>query len=888
MTTKVDATAPASAEKRHLSVDHDDNAAQHPKRARSSPLRRHDVAGVLSRLKGRLNTVSNPSGAGDATPSWEHHEPVPGISEGSPTMDFSYDLNEPKCPAAQLALRAPTVPDPSPAFATQSDYYDTCFGVIRISVVRSFTRKEDTSPVPVRLRPSANFLKIYFEDTTKYAGIVTMPALSRLLTEFTTKLDAMLISTPRDPQTEVTREEGKYANECHSNSQASLRIVVYGTMEESSKVGRLLSDSDLYLQHPRASECHMDAEYFNPHFLVRPGFRMPRLEELDIPSNNADTTYSSTILDETNKNRLMRIFDSAHDDGITPTVAPSSRLPNHKRHQMTALTMMSERECGLEMGLGKTLSLISLICWSIDVLGKDQATEDNEQSSATLIVTPKSITIYHCTHRQGLALDFRNNDIALTTYETMRFEFENQGPLYARKWFRVVLDEAHHIGNRSTMKFRAACEIQARRRWCLTGTPIHNSLDNYGALLSFIGVSPFIEKSQFDFWVANPIKGKRPNSCEKLQLLIRCTSLRRTKQVTEESLKLPPREEKTELIDLHESERELYEFFRQQIAAVAAGFWQQGSPNQSPAQRKDKNILSLINLLRLICDHRDLLSPSTLSAWRAKRNDAADWRMMLSSTKICVICNTGLEESSGQGFESAMQCGHPVCVMCSLERQEGGTDMGDSCFECSAGNTPGNGGAISCSFGSDVPSSSKIHALLQNLRLEQAANQQGTMKPPIKSVVFSYWTKMLDLVQKALHSSGFNSQRLDGQMSLRSRSYAIRHFVENPRCTVLLATINCAGEGIDLTAANFVHLVEPHWNPMVEAQAIARVHRIGQSRSVMAVRYVTRNSIEEYVRWIQEDKLRLIARSLNLDDICQKEVEDERWKVILTIQKHNQ
>ncbi|KDN66250.1 hypothetical protein CSUB01_06765 [Colletotrichum sublineola] len=408
MTTKVDATAPASAEKRHLSVDHDDNAAQHPKRARSSPLRRHDVAGVLSRLKGRLNTVSNPSGAGDATPSWEHHEPVPGISEGSPTMDFSYDLNEPKCPAAQLALRAPTVPDPSPAFATQSDlgeiertksakyiqlngldYYDTCFGV------------EDTSPVPVRLRPSANFLKIYFEDTTKYAGIVTMPALSRLLTEFTTKLDAMLISTPRDPQTEVTREEGKYANECHSNSQASLRIVVYGTMEESSKVGRLLSDSDLYLQHPRASECHMDAEYFNPHFLLRPGFRMPRLEELDIPSNNADTTYSSTILDETNKNRLMRIFDSAHDDGITPTVAPSSRLRSFLkpyRHSITGRTdsyppMARGGILADEMGLGKTLSLISLICWSIDVLGKDQATEDNEQSSATLIVTPKSSTL---------------------------------------------------------------------------------------------------------------------------------------------------------------------------------------------------------------------------------------------------------------------------------------------------------------------------------------------------------------------------------------------------------------------------------------------------------------------------------------------------------------
>ncbi|CCF39113.1 hypothetical protein CH063_10031 [Colletotrichum higginsianum] len=72
--------------------------------------------------------------------------------------------------------------------------------------------------------------------------------------------------------------------------------------------------------------------------------------------------------------------------------------------------------------------------------------------------------------------------------------------------------------------------------------------------------------------------------------------------------------------------------------------------------------------------------------------------------------------------------------------------------------------------------------------------------------------------------------------------------------------------------------MEPHWNPMVEAQAIARVHRIGQTRPVMATRYVTRNSIEEYVRWIQEDKFRLIARSLNSDDVWQKDVDNERWK----------
>ncbi|KAK1999387.1 hypothetical protein LX36DRAFT_483339 [Colletotrichum falcatum] len=669
---------------------------------------------------------------------------------------------------------------------------------------------------------------------------------------------------------------------------------------------------------------------------------MPRLEELEICSNDADTTSPGTI-DETSKSRLMQIFDSACDDGITPTAAPSPRLRSSlKPHQLTALTMMSEREHGVvempqfpsvwkkftlsdgtmtyrhcitgrvdshpslarggiladEMGLGKTLTLLSLICWSIDMLSKDKATKDNGQSFSTLIITPKSTInewkeqierhifpdqiraiTYHGSNRRGVAQSFQNNDIVLTTYETMRSEFENKGPLYAENWFRVVLDEAHHIGNRSTMTFRAACGTQAIRRWCLTGTPIHNSLDNYGALLSFIGVAPFIEKSQFDVWIANPIKEKRPNSWEKLRSLVRGTSLRRTKQVMDQSLQLPPRKEKIECVDLYQSERELYEFFRQKTAAVAAGFWQKASSDHPPAQRKDKNILSLINLLRLVCNHGNLLSTSALSAWKAKQSAAVNWRLMRSSTKTCAICKAGLEEFSGQGFEPTMPCGHSVCAMCSLERQDGDADMSDPCTQCSGGNTPGNPGTSPRSFGSDISSSSKIDTLLRNIRLEQAYNQKGTMGPPTKSVIFSYWTRMLDLIQKALDSNGFYSQRLDGQMSIPSRSNAIRQFTENPRCTVLLATINCAGEGIDLTAANSVHLVEPHWNPMVEAQAIARVHRIGQSRPVMATKYVTRNSIEEYVRWIQEDKLRLIARSLNVDDdICQKELENERWK----------
>ncbi|KAL6796982.1 P-loop containing nucleoside triphosphate hydrolase protein [Trichoderma sp. SZMC 28012] len=144
---------------------------------------------------------------------------------------------------------------------------------------------------------------------------------------------------------------------------------------------------------------------------------------------------------------------------------------------------------------------------------------------------------------------------------------------------------------------------------------------------------------------------------------------------------------------------------------------------------------------------------------------------------------------------------------------------------------------------------------------------------------------MVDLTQQCLKANGFVCARIDGQLSLEERSKAIKQFILDPKCTVLLATIGSAAEGIDLTVANNVHLLEPHWNPMTEAQALDRVHRIGQPREVLVTRYITRDTIETYVQWIQEEKLRLIRRSLNSQDVSQIDICNQRWKKLRTCLK---
>ena len=107
---------------------------------------------------------------------------------------------------------------------------------------------------------------------------------------------------------------------------------------------------------------------------------------------------------------------------------------------------------------------------------------------------------------------------------------------------------------------------------------------------------------------------------------------------------------------------------------------------------------------------------------------------------------------------------------------------------------------------------------------------------------------MLDLVANALSAEDITFCRIDGQSSLTRRREALALFAltdanaKTPR--IMLATIGAAGEGIDLTAANTVHLVEPHWNPMAESQAVDRIHHIGQLRDVTVIRYIVKNSVE--------------------------------------------
>ncbi|KAH8160523.1 hypothetical protein CIB48_g7728 [Xylaria polymorpha] len=122
------------------------------------------------------------------------------------------------------------------------------------------------------------------------------------------------------------------------------------------------------------------------------------------------------------------------------------------------------------------------------------------------------------------------------------------------------------------------------------------------------------------------------------------------------------------------------------------------------------------------------------------------------------------------------------------------------------------------------------------------------------SVVFSFWTSSLAMAQKALTAAGIRCVRIDGSLSLMNREKVLQEFNEDEEIKVILVTISCGGVGLDLTAASRAHLLEPQWNPAVEDQALARVHRMGQRRPVITMRYLMKDSIEESIASVKGKK----------------------------------
>ncbi|HEY6341040.1 MAG TPA: DEAD/DEAH box helicase [Bryobacteraceae bacterium] len=152
--------------------------------------------------------------------------------------------------------------------------------------------------------------------------------------------------------------------------------------------------------------------------------------------------------------------------------------------------------------------------------------------------------------------------------------------------------------------------------------------------------------------------------------------------------------------------------------------------------------------------------------------------------------------------------------------------------------------------------STKLESLLNQLR--------EVLDEGHKALVFSQFTSLLSIVRERLDSEGAVYEYLDGKT--RDRQGRVERFQNDPDCRLFLVSLKAGGLGLNLTAAEYVFLLDPWWNPAVEAQAVDRAHRIGQTRQVFAYRLIARDTVEEKVLELQKTKRELAAAIIGEDN----------------------
>lgn len=198
---------------------------------------------------------------------------------------------------------------------------------------------------------------------------------------------------------------------------------------------------------------------------------------------------------------------------------------------------------------------------------------------------------------------------------------------------------------------------------------------------------------------------------------------------------------------------------------------------------------------------------------------------------------------------------------------------------------------------------SKIQVLEALLRLRQAACHPGlvnkdqvhmesakmdvllnqiseVVEEGHKALVFSQFTSFLAIVKDALDKAGIAYEYLDGKT--RKRDECVDRFQNDPDCKLFLISLKAGGVGLNLTAAEYVFLLDPWWNPAVEAQAIDRAHRIGQTQQVFAYRLIARDTVEEKVLELQQTKRDLADAIITQDNSLIRDLSRDDLEMLLS------
>ena len=149
-----------------------------------------------------------------------------------------------------------------------------------------------------------------------------------------------------------------------------------------------------------------------------------------------------------------------------------------------------------------------------------------------------------------------------------------------------------------------------------------------------------------------------------------------------------------------------------------------------------------------------------------------------------------------------------------------------------------------------------------------------------KVLVFSQFTSFLSIVRRRLDERAITYEYLDGKTT--DRQARVQRFQEDTDCRLFLVSLKAGGQGLNLTAADYIYILDPWWNPAVEAQAVDRAHRIGQTRRVFAYRLIARDTVEEKIVALQDRKRELAESIVRADETMVSSLTAEDVEMLLS------
>ncbi|XP_012926609.1 helicase-like transcription factor isoform X4 [Heterocephalus glaber] len=613
-----------------------------------------------------------------------------------------------------------------------------------------------------------------------------------------------------------------------------------------------------------------------------------------------------------------RKITAQHIESSDSEEIETNELPHKIKGKLKNVQSENKRLKGSSKKEDATFSLTSPPMAKKKMLKKGTSTVDSSKKSnveerprTTLIICPLSVLsnwidqfgqhiksevhlnfyVYYGPDRIRDPALLSKQDIVLTTYNILTHDYGTKGdsPLHSIRWLRVILDEGHAIRNPNAQQTKAVLDLEAERRWVLTGTPIQNSLKDLWSLLSFLKLKPFLDREWWHRTIQRPVTMGDEAGLRRLQSLIKNITLRRTKTSKIKGkpvLELPERKVFIQHITLSDEERKIYQSVKNEGKATIGRYFNEGTVLAHYA-----DVLGLLLRLRQICCHTHLLTNAVSSSGPSGNDTPEELRKMLIK-KMKLILSSGSDEECAICLDSLTvpvitHCAHVFCkpCICQVIQNEQPhakcplcrNDIhGDNLLECPPEEMTCDNEKKS---NMEWTSSSKINALMHALIDLRKKN------PNIKSLVVSQFTAFLSLIETPLKASGFVFTRLDGSMAQKKRVESIQCFqnTETGSPTIMLLSLKAGGVGLNLCAASRVFLMDPAWNPAAEDQCFDRCHRLGQKQEVIITKFIVKDSVEENMLKIQNTKRELAAGAFGTKKTNANEMKQAKINEIKTL-----